>query len=93
MKFELDIVHSETSLNNIEKQKQNFTNLITLWNPDYINEAEVKKENNEREDSYTYEGFSDEEILYYYLNRQTHFDQEKRIKDASRILYGVPSGK
>ncbi|OBW85258.1 hypothetical protein A9L49_28440 (plasmid) [Bacillus cereus] len=87
MKFEFDTIHSETSLDNIEKQKQNFTNLIALWNHDYINEAELKKENNEREDSYTYEGFSDEEILYYYLNRQTHFDREKRIKDASRTLY------
>ncbi len=48
---------------------------------------QFRKENNEREHAYTYEGFSDEEILYYYLNRQTHFDQEKRIKDASRMLY------
>ncbi|MEB9370541.1 tyrosine-type recombinase/integrase [Bacillus cereus] len=87
MKFKIDIIHSNTSLDNIEQQKHNFTNLIALWNPDYINEAELKKENNEREDLDTYEGFSDEEILYYYLNRQTHFDQGKRIKDASRILY------
>ncbi|AXY11230.1 integrase (plasmid) [Bacillus thuringiensis LM1212] len=87
MAFELHTIHSETSLENREKQKQTFTNIIASWNRDYINEAECKKENNEREDSYTYEGFSDEEILYYYLNRQTHFEQEKRIKDASRILY------
>ncbi|MGV6978793.1 tyrosine-type recombinase/integrase [Bacillus toyonensis] len=87
MIFELDSIHNETSLENIEKQKQKFTNIIALWNRDYINEAEFKKENNERKDTYTYEGFSNEEILYYYLNRQTHFDQEKRIKDASRILY------
>ncbi|MBE7123491.1 tyrosine-type recombinase/integrase [Bacillus cereus] len=87
MKFKLNTIHSETYLENIEKQKQNFSNIIAIWNQDYINEAEFKKENNEREDSYTYEGFSDEEILYYYLNRQTHFDQEKRIKDASRTLY------
>ncbi|MFE6139937.1 tyrosine-type recombinase/integrase [Bacillus sp. NPDC057893] len=87
MKFKLNTIHSETYLENIEKQKQNFSNIIAIWNQDYINEAEFKKGNNEREDSYTYEGFSDEEILYYYLNRQTHFDQEKRIKDASRTLY------
>lgn len=87
MKFELNTVHSETSLENIEKQKQNFANIISLWNRDYIMKAEFKKENNEREDTYTYEGFSDEEILYYYLNRQKHFDQEKRIKDESRTLY------
>ncbi|MDR4173615.1 integrase [Bacillus cereus] len=87
MNFKLNTIHSETYLENIEKQKQNFSNIIAIWNQDYINEAEFKKENNEREDSYTYEGFSDEEILYYYLNRQTHFDQEKRIKDASRTLY------
>ncbi|MES1052063.1 site-specific integrase [Bacillus thuringiensis] len=87
MKFKLNTIHSETYLENIEKQKQNFSNIIAIWNQNYINEAEFKKENNEREDSYTYEGFSDEEILYYYLNRQTHFDQEKRIKDASRTLY------
>ncbi|MED0993512.1 site-specific integrase [Bacillus nitratireducens] len=87
MNFKLNTTHSETYLENIEKQKQNFSNIIAIWNQDYINEAEFKKENNEREDSYTYEGFSDEEILYYYLNRQTHFDQEKRIKDASRTLY------
>ncbi|PGD70612.1 hypothetical protein COM46_27305, partial [Bacillus pseudomycoides] len=87
MEFELISIHNETSLDSIEKQKQNFTNIITLWNHEYIDEAEFKKENNERDDKYTYEGFSDEEILYYYLNRQTHFDQEKRIKDASRTLY------
>ncbi|RWS38653.1 site-specific integrase [Bacillus mycoides] len=87
MEFKLNKIHSETYLENIEKQKQNFSNIIAIWNQDYINEAEFKKENNEREDSYTYEGFSDEEILYYYLNRQTHFDKEKRIKDASRTLY------
>ncbi|MGG0234044.1 tyrosine-type recombinase/integrase [Bacillus tropicus] len=87
MIFELNLIQNETSLENIEKQKQKFTNIIALWNRDYINEAELKKENNERKDTYTYEGFSDEEILYYYLNRQTHFDQEKRIKDASRTLY------
>ncbi|MED3202253.1 tyrosine-type recombinase/integrase [Bacillus toyonensis] len=87
MNFKLNTIHGETYLENIEKQKQNFSNIIAIWNQDYINEAEFKKENNERENSYTYEGFSDEEILYYYLNRQTHFDQEKRIKDASRTLY------
>lgn len=87
MKFELNTIHNETSLENIEKQKQSFTNIIAAWNRDYIDEAEFKKENNEREDYYTYEGFSDVEILYYYLNRQTHFDQEKRIKDESRTLY------
>ncbi|KEK22116.1 tyrosine-type recombinase/integrase [Bacillus gaemokensis] len=87
MKFELNTIHKETSLESREKQKQNFTNIIAVWNRDYIDEAEFKKENNEREDIYTYEGFSDEEILYYYLNRQTHFDQEKRIKDESRTLY------
>ena len=43
MKFEIDIIHSDTSLNNIEQQKYNFTNLIALWNPDYINEAELKR--------------------------------------------------
>ncbi|MBC2683595.1 site-specific integrase [Bacillus toyonensis] len=87
MAIELNSIHNETSLENIEKQKQKFTNIIALWNRDYIIEAEFKKENNERKDTYTYEGFSDEEILYYYLNRQKHFDQEKRIKDASRTLY------
>ncbi|MBU4642185.1 tyrosine-type recombinase/integrase [Bacillus toyonensis] len=87
MTIELNSIHNETSLENIEKQKQKFTNIIALWNRDYIIEAEFKKENNERKDKYTYEGFSDEEILYYYLNRQKHFDQEKRIKDASRTLY------
>lgn len=87
MKIELNIIHSENSLENIEHQKKNFINRLASWNPDYINQAEFRKENNEREHAYTYEGFSDEEILYYYLNRQTHFDQEKRIKDASRMLY------
>ncbi|OJD89269.1 integrase [Bacillus anthracis] len=87
MKFELNSIHNETSLENIENNKQNFVNIISVWNRDYIDNAEFKKENNEREDFYTYEGFSDEEILYYYLNRQTHFNQEKRIKDVSRTLY------
>ncbi len=87
LKFELNSIHNETSLENIENNKQNFVNIISVWNRDYIDNAEFKKENNEREDFYTYEGFSDEEILYYYLNRQTHFDQEKRIKDVSRTLY------
>ncbi|MGE6599620.1 site-specific integrase, partial [Bacillus proteolyticus] len=58
MEFKLNTIHSETYLENIEKQKQNFSNIIAIWNQDYINEAEFKKENNEREDSYTYEGFS-----------------------------------
>ncbi len=87
LKFELNSIHNETSLENIENNKQNFVNIISVWNRDYIDNAEFKKENNEREDFYTYEGFSDEEILYYYLNRQTHFNQEKRIKDVSRTLY------
>lgn len=87
LKIELNSIHNETSLENIENNKQNFVNIISVWNRDYIDNAEFKKENNEREDFYTYEGFSDEEILYYYLNRQTHFDQEKRIKDESRTLY------
>lgn len=87
LKFELNSIHNETSLENIENNKQNFINIISVWNRDYIDKAEFKKDNNEREDFYTYEGFSDEEILYYYLNRQTHFDQEKRIKDESRTLY------
>lgn len=87
LKFELNSIHNETSLENIENNKQNLANIISVWNRDYIDKAEFKKENNEREDFYTYEGFSDEEILYYYLNRQTHFDQEKRIKDESRTLY------
>lgn len=87
LKFELNSIHNETSLENIENNKQNFVNIISVWNRDYIDKAEFKKDNNEREDFYTYEGFSDEEILYYYLNRQTHFDQEKRIKDESRTLY------
>ncbi|WP_144569496.1 tyrosine-type recombinase/integrase [Bacillus pseudomycoides] len=87
MKFELNTIHSETSLENIEKQKQNFANIIAIWNEDILKQAEQRKENNEREDKQTYDSFSDEEILYYYLNRQTHFDKEKRIKDNSRVLY------
>lgn len=43
MKLELDTLHSVNSLENLEKQKQNFTNIIALWSHDYINEAELKK--------------------------------------------------
>ncbi|WP_369903536.1 tyrosine-type recombinase/integrase [Bacillus manliponensis] len=67
--------------------KEKFANAIALWNEDFLTQAEYRKEANERNDTYSYDDFSDEEILYYYLNRQTHFDKEKRIKDTSRILY------
>ncbi|PGC15890.1 integrase [Bacillus pseudomycoides] len=87
MKFEINTLHKDSSLEIIEKQKQEFANIIAIWNEDILKQAEQRKETNEREDKQTYDGFSDEEILYYYLNRQTHFDKEKRIKDNSRILY------
>ncbi|PHA75403.1 integrase, partial [Bacillus pseudomycoides] len=87
MKFEINTLHKDSSLEIIEKQKQEFANIIAIWNEDILKQAEQRKENNEREDKQTYDGFSDEEILYYYLNRQTHFDKEKRIKDNSRVLY------
>ncbi|PGH79705.1 integrase [Bacillus thuringiensis] len=87
MSFELNSFHNETSLESIENNKQNFVNIISVWNRDSIDKAEFKKEHNEREGFYTYQGFSDEGILYYYLNRQTHFDSKKRITDKSRTLY------
>ncbi|MGG5737374.1 tyrosine-type recombinase/integrase [Bacillus cereus group sp. IBL03679] len=87
MKFEMNTLHKNSSLEIIEKQKQEFANIIAIWNEDILKQAERRKENNEREEKQTYDGFSDEEILYYYLNRQTHFDKEKRIKDNSRVLY------
>ncbi|PDX97240.1 tyrosine-type recombinase/integrase [Bacillus pseudomycoides] len=87
MKFEINTLHKDSSLEIIEKQKQEFANIIAIWDEDILKQAEQRKENNEREDKQTYDSFSDEEILYYYLNRQTHFDKEKRIKDNSRVLY------
>ncbi|PHE11429.1 integrase [Bacillus pseudomycoides] len=87
MKFEMKTLNKDSSLEIIEKQKQEFANIIAIWNEDILKQAEQRKENNEREDKQTYDSFSDEEILYYYLNRQTHFDKEKRIKDNSRVLY------
>ncbi|WP_367899909.1 tyrosine-type recombinase/integrase [Bacillus pseudomycoides] len=87
MKFEINTLHKDSYLEIIGKQKHEFANIIAIWNEDILKQAEQRKENNEREDKQTYDGFSDEEILYYYLNRQTHFDKEKRIKDNSRVLY------
>ncbi|MDR4329322.1 tyrosine-type recombinase/integrase [Bacillus pseudomycoides] len=87
MKFKINTLHKDSSLEIIGKQKHEFANIIAIWNEDILKQAEQRKENNEREDKQTYDGFSDEEILYYYLNRQTHFDKEKRIKDNSRVLY------
>ncbi|HDR8072579.1 TPA: tyrosine-type recombinase/integrase [Bacillus cereus] len=87
MEFDLNIKNNKLSFTQIKKHKQEFVNIIAVWNDTLLNDAELKKEANEREEKKTYEGFSDEEILYYYLNRQTHFDKEKRIKDNSRILY------
>ncbi|MGG0257158.1 site-specific integrase [Bacillus toyonensis] len=87
MAFDLITINSQTSLEKIRKDKKEFANIIALWNDELLNEAELKRETNERDERQTYEGFTDEEILYYYLNRQTHFDKEKRIKDRSRLLY------
>ncbi|WP_100618052.1 tyrosine-type recombinase/integrase [Bacillus cereus] len=87
MAFDLITINSQTSLEKIRKDKKEFANIIALWNDELLNAAELKRETNERDERQTYEGFSDEEILYYYLNRQTHFDKEKRIKDRSRLLY------
>ncbi|HHQ2480918.1 TPA: tyrosine-type recombinase/integrase [Bacillus cereus] len=70
-----------------DKVEKEFANILSLWNDELLYNAELKKEANEREEKQTYENFSDEEILYYYLNRQTHFDKDKRIKDNSRMLY------
>ncbi|PEO42880.1 integrase, partial [Bacillus pseudomycoides] len=39
MKFELNTIHSETYLENIEKQKQNFANIIAIWNEDILKQA------------------------------------------------------
>ncbi|EOO24343.1 hypothetical protein IIU_06755 [Bacillus cereus VD133] len=87
MEFDIIKINNQTSLKQIEKYKKRFANILSLWNDNVLDEAELRKETNERDDKQTYEGFSDEEILYYYLNRQTHFDKEKRIKDNSRTLY------
>ncbi|EOO26871.1 hypothetical protein IIU_05981 [Bacillus cereus VD133] len=87
MEFDIIKINNQTSLKQIEKYKKRFANILSLWNDNLLDEAELRKETNERDDKQTYEGFSDEEILYYYLNRQTHFDKEKRIKDNSRTLY------
>ncbi|ENQ3106889.1 site-specific integrase [Bacillus cereus] len=84
MKINLMPIHNQYSL---LKNKEKLANAIAIWNEDFLKEAEDRKEQNERQHTYSYEGFSDEEILYYYLNRQTHFDKEKRVKDTSRLLY------
>ncbi|WP_035432189.1 tyrosine-type recombinase/integrase [Bacillus sp. UNC322MFChir4.1] len=84
MKINLIPIHNQYSL---LKNKEKLANAIAIWNEDFLKEAEDRKEQNERQHTYSYEGFSDEEILYYYLNRQTHFDKEKRVKDTSRLLY------
>lgn len=80
-------MQSNNSLHNNKYNKEKFANAIALRNEDFLQQAKRLKEDNERNDTYSYHGFSDEEILYYYLNRQTHFDKEKRIKDKSRLLY------
>ncbi|WP_242220506.1 tyrosine-type recombinase/integrase [Bacillus cereus group sp. BfR-BA-01380] len=87
MKFNLIPIHNQHSLLHNTNNREKFANAIAVWNEDFLKEAENRKEQNEREHTYSYEGFSDEEILYYYLNRQTHFDKEKRVKDTSRLLY------
>lgn len=87
MKFNLIPIHNQYSLLHSKNNKEKFANTIAIWNEDFLKEAEDRKEQNERQHTYSYEGFSDEEILYYYLNRQTHFDKEKRVKDTSRLLY------
>lgn len=82
----IPIQNSNFLINN-QHNKEKFAHAIALWNDDFLREAEHRKEENERNHTYSYDNFSDEEILYYYLNRQTHFDKEKRIKDNSRLLY------
>lgn len=87
MKSHIIPIKSNNSLYNNQYDKEKFANVIALRNEDFLLQAERRKEDNERNDTYSYHDFSDEEILYYYLNRQTHFDKEKRIKDTSRLLY------
>ncbi|MDA2639263.1 site-specific integrase [Bacillus cereus] len=87
MIFDLYTLHDEHSLQQMEQSKQYFIHILIQYNRGFLEKAEFQKEQKERENGYSYEGFSDEEILYYYLHRQTHFDQKKRIKDTSRILY------
>ncbi|MGG2065505.1 tyrosine-type recombinase/integrase [Bacillus sp. S14(2024)] len=87
MAFHLLPINNHNSLLYNKNSKEKFANTIAIWNEDFLKQAEDRKEKNEREDTYSYEDFSDEEILYYYLNRQTHFDKEKRVKDTSRLLY------
>lgn len=87
MAFHLLPINNHNSLLHNKNSKEKFANTIAVWNEDFLKQAEDRKEKNEREHTYSYEGFSDEEILYYYLNRQTHFDKNKRVKDTSRLLY------
>ncbi|MGG0240545.1 tyrosine-type recombinase/integrase [Bacillus rhizoplanae] len=87
MKFNLLPIYNHNSLLHNKNSKEKFANTIAIWNEDFLKQAEDRKEQNEREHTYSYAGFSDEEILYYYLNRQTHFDKNKRVKDTSRLLY------
>ena len=87
MKFNFIPIYTQHSLLDSKNNKEKFANTIAIWNEYYLKEAEDRKEQNERAHTYSYEGFSDEEILYYYLNRQAHFDKEKRVKDTSRLLY------
>ncbi|MGG2015086.1 tyrosine-type recombinase/integrase [Bacillus sp. S10(2024)] len=87
MKFNFIPIHNQYSLLYNKSNNEKFANTIAIWNEDFIKEAENRKEQNERQHTYSYDGFSDEEILYYYLNRQTHFDKERRVKDTSRLLY------
>ena len=64
MKFEMNTLHKDSSLEIIGKQKHEFANIIAMWNEDILKQAEQRKENNEREDKQTYDSFSDEEIRF-----------------------------
>ncbi|MBJ8032085.1 site-specific integrase, partial [Bacillus cereus group sp. N21] len=48
MKFEMNTLHKDSFLEIIEKQKQEFANIIAIWNEDILKQAEQRKENNER---------------------------------------------
>ncbi|PEO36826.1 integrase, partial [Bacillus pseudomycoides] len=53
MKFEINTLHKDSSLEIIGKQKHEFANIIAIWNEDILKQAEQRKENNEREDKQT----------------------------------------
>ena len=77
------------TINDLEAQLSEKIDLVQqfLNNPAYVSDMESLIENNERQKQYLYENFTDEMMMYTFVHKPSHIQEEYNKKEETKKEY------